>query len=61
MLKASWLSRLPACVPACREALCEAPVKRLGCILGEVSYTWTCPPQHEWHCPLGESRRHEAG
>jgi len=28
---------------------------------GEVSYTWTCPPQHERHCPPGESRRHEAG
>jgi len=28
----------------------------IAIFLGEVSYTWTCPPQHEWHCPPGESR-----
>lgn len=23
--------------------------------------TWTCPPQHQWHCSPGESRRHKVG
>jgi len=55
---ATYALLLPLQFRCCEASSCNTPA---GTAYGGVSYTWTCPPQLEWHCPPGESRRHEAG